>query len=386
MAAMFSNIRSGGSGSGNIVEFKAGKSTLEPGSAENMKKVVANPKKGLVYVKQSNDMLVHFCWKDRETGEVSDDLIIFPGDTEFKQVNGCPDGKVYMLKFKSSKEMRLYWLQDGNPDADKDLVKKVNDALNKPPSSRPVGRGTSSDRLQAGGGFPASLGEDFGGPLGGLDQSQLISLIQSLQGNNSNESLQASGTLNAGSETDVDASMGTVTNQLPINAPPVFTNALGPSTQGNSITPNDLTNMLKNLKSTTQGPTRVNVSLSEQLSTQPVVDTAQANRERLTPHLPETENAPEKELTETIRAVPFKQAVDTLGHALQTGQLGPVLSQFGLNEQTINSAAQGDLRGFAKNLTIAEGGPLPLGEDTDDSTKEPEAKRNRPDMEDMDMD
>lgn len=57
-----------------------------------------------------------------------------------------------------------------------------------------------------------------------------------------------------------------------------------------------------------------------------------------------------------ILTVLYFQAADTLGHALQTGQLGPVVAQFGMDEATVGSANQGDIRGFAANLTKAEGG------------------------------
>ncbi|KAK6029894.1 hypothetical protein OSTOST_03987 [Ostertagia ostertagi] len=112
--------------------------------------VVADKTKGQVFIKQSNDQLMHFCWKNRETGAVVDDLIIFPGDTEFKEVKGCPDGK-------------------------------VNDALNKPPTTRATARGGSSERT-TGGLSTANLaglsGSEELGALGGLDQQQLMQLLQ----------------------------------------------------------------------------------------------------------------------------------------------------------------------------------------------------------------
>lgn len=60
----------GGAGDGrreprSLVEFRAGKMTLNNGT------VTADTRKGLVYMKTS-DSLLHFCWKDRQTGEVAD--------------------------------------------------------------------------------------------------------------------------------------------------------------------------------------------------------------------------------------------------------------------------------------------------------------------------
>lgn len=50
----------------NLVEFKAGKMTMKG------KMVHPDKRKGLVYVYQSEDSLMHFCWKDRTSGTVED--------------------------------------------------------------------------------------------------------------------------------------------------------------------------------------------------------------------------------------------------------------------------------------------------------------------------
>lgn len=50
----------------NLVEFKAGKMTMKG------KMVHPDKRKGLLYVLQSDDSLMHFCWKDRTSGTVED--------------------------------------------------------------------------------------------------------------------------------------------------------------------------------------------------------------------------------------------------------------------------------------------------------------------------
>ena len=64
--ALFGNAAATRSQSKNLVEFKAGKMHLR----ERM--VHPDKRKGLVYIYQSDDSLMHFCWKDRTKGTVED--------------------------------------------------------------------------------------------------------------------------------------------------------------------------------------------------------------------------------------------------------------------------------------------------------------------------
>lgn len=90
---LFGNLSTGNPK--HLVEFRAGKMVMK---ANNM--VHPETRKGLVYVHQTDDSLIHFCWKERASSTAEDDLIIFPDDAEFKRVPQCTTGRVYVLKFK----------------------------------------------------------------------------------------------------------------------------------------------------------------------------------------------------------------------------------------------------------------------------------------------
>ena len=65
--ALFGSSATGSrSASKNLVEFKAGKMELKGTT------VSPDKRKGLVYLHQSDDSLMHFCWKDRTSGTVVD--------------------------------------------------------------------------------------------------------------------------------------------------------------------------------------------------------------------------------------------------------------------------------------------------------------------------
>ncbi|KIK82199.1 hypothetical protein PAXRUDRAFT_725801 [Paxillus rubicundulus Ve08.2h10] len=90
-----------------LLAFKAGRATRRAGT--NF--VDASPTKGAIILSNSEDGLLRFVWKDRTTGNVEEDLILFPGDATFEKVSQAPGGRVYVLKFESSNQRHFFWLQ-----------------------------------------------------------------------------------------------------------------------------------------------------------------------------------------------------------------------------------------------------------------------------------
>uniref|UniRef100_A0A3P9Q725 ADRM1 26S proteasome ubiquitin receptor n=1 Tax=Poecilia reticulata TaxID=8081 RepID=A0A3P9Q725_POERE len=167
--ALFPSLVSGSRGSSSkyLVEFRAGKMSLKGNT------VTPDKRKGLVYIQQSDDSLIHFCWKDRTSGNVDDDLIIFPDDCEFKRVNQCTTGRVYVLKFKAGSKRLFFWMQEPKTDKDEEFCRKVNEFLNNPPiPGAPGSGGGSGHELSA-------LGGEGGlqNLLGNMSHNQLMQLI-----------------------------------------------------------------------------------------------------------------------------------------------------------------------------------------------------------------
>uniref|UniRef100_A0A673LQ87 Adhesion regulating molecule 1 n=1 Tax=Sinocyclocheilus rhinocerous TaxID=307959 RepID=A0A673LQ87_9TELE len=167
--ALFPSLVSGSRSSSSkyLVEFRAGKMTLK-GST-----VTPDKRKGTVYIQQTDDSLIHFCWKDRTSGNVEDDLIIFPDDCEFKRVNQCTTGRVYVLKFKAGSKRLFFWMQEPKTDKDEEYCRKVNEYLNNPPMPGALGSGGGSGHELS------ALGGEGGlqSLLGNMSHNQLMQLI-----------------------------------------------------------------------------------------------------------------------------------------------------------------------------------------------------------------
>ena len=74
-----------------------------------------------------------------------------------------------------------------------------------------------------------------------------------------------------------------------------------------------------------------------------------AVREQVEAHLP-----PTSEGLDTVLTSPqFQQALGTFNSALQSGQLGPLMDQFGLGRQVATAATTGGRGGFLNNTVWA---------------------------------
>ncbi|KAI4690028.1 uncharacterized protein J4E84_004209 [Alternaria hordeiaustralica] len=107
-----------------LITFKAGQCELTRGEG-NQQTVKPVPTPGYVYLYQGEDEFVHFCWRprDRSLDQSDLDLIMIPGDGSFQPYTGKDsiddpenirsptDGRIFVLKFSSSSQRYLFWLQ-----------------------------------------------------------------------------------------------------------------------------------------------------------------------------------------------------------------------------------------------------------------------------------
>ncbi|CAH0727402.1 unnamed protein product, partial [Brenthis ino] len=338
-------------------------------------------RKGLLYVYQGEDSLMHFCWKDRTTGEVEDDLLIFPDDCEFVRVNECTTGRVYVLKFKSFSKKYFFWMQEPKTDKDDDYCRRINEALNNPPTSG--GRG--------GGGSGGQDGE-LQNLLNNMSQQQLMQLfggvgqiggLSSLLGTMGNNSSGTTGTRpsgNSGSSSRGGSAPRTTSAEAartparpryapaPTATPPNTATAAAPGAPGaagGQIFLSDLQRYFSGLgnapaegECAAGGSAAPRVDLGAALAAPEVVSTASEppHAQRLAPHLPQA---------------PQDDAANQFSSALTSGQMGPVMSQFGLPSEVTSAANTGDMQAFFKALESASSG-------SDASKSQDDKKKDKP--------
>ncbi|CAH2303156.1 proteasomal ubiquitin receptor ADRM1 isoform X1 [Pelobates cultripes] len=402
--ALFPSLVPGSRGSTSkyLVEFRAGKMSLK-GST-----VTPDKRKGLVYIQQTDDSLIHFCWKDRTSGNVDDDLIIFPDDCEFKKVTQCTTGRVFVLKFKAGSKRLFFWMQEPKTDKDEENCRKVNEYLNNPPMPGALGgSGSGGHELSALGGEgglqsllgnmshnqlmqligPTGLG-GLGG-LGALTGPGLASLLGSGGPTTSSSSSSSSRSQSAAvtpSSTTSSTRTATAAPVTPAAVPaatpsPAVSSGNGASAAASPTQPiqlSDLQNILATMNVPATGEDGQRVDLATVLTPEimaPILANAEV-QERLMPYLPSGESLPQtaEEIQNTLTSPQFQQALSMFSAALASGQLGPLMSQFGLPAEAVDAANKGDIEAFAKAMQSSS------------SQKERDSKEKKEEEEDMSLD
>lgn len=393
--ALFPSLSSGSRSSSSkyLVEFRAGKMSLK-GST-----VTPDKRKGQVYIQQTDDSLIHFCWKDRTSGNVEDDLIIFPDDCEFKKVNQCTTGRVFVLKFKAGSKRLFFWMQEPKTDKDDEYCRKVNEFLNNPPMPGALGSGGSgSHELSALGGEgglqsllgnmshnqlmqligPTGLG-GLGG-LGALAGPGLASLLGSggtgtSSSTSSSRSQSAAATPSSGSggARSSSSAQATTTPVTPAPFAPAATSPTVTPTTPAAQTPaapmsvasptqpiqlSDLQSILATMNVPNAAASGQGVDLASVLTPEvmaPILSNPEV-QERLLPYLPSGESLPQSaaEIQNTLTSPQFQQAMSMFSSALASGQLGPLMNQFGLPSEAVDAANKGDVEAFAKAMEGAD--------------------------------
>nr|Q6GN67.2 RecName: Full=Proteasomal ubiquitin receptor ADRM1-A; AltName: Full=Oocyte membrane protein [Xenopus laevis]AAH73651.2 Xoom protein [Xenopus laevis]AAI23106.1 Xoom protein [Xenopus laevis] len=400
--ALFPSLVPGSRGSSSkyLVEFRAGKMSLK-GST-----VTPDKRKGLVYIQQTDDSLIHFCWKDRTSGSVEDDLIIFPDDCEFKRVSQCTTGRVYVLKFKAGSKRLFFWMQEPKTDKDEEYCRKLNEYLNNPPMPGALGgSGSGSHELSALGGEgglqsllgnmshnqlmqligPTGLG-GLGG-LGALTGPGLASLLGS--GGPTTSSSSSSSRSQSAAVTPSSTTSSTRTTSAPVAPAAAPATTPSPAVSSNDgaseatsptqpIQLSDLQNILATMNVPATGEGGQQVDLASVLTPEimaPILANAEV-QERLTPYLPSGESLPQTadEIQNTLTSPQFQQALGMFSAALASGQLGPLMSQFGLPADAVDAANKGDIEAFAKAMQSTS------------SQKERESSEKKEEEEDMSLD
>uniref|UniRef100_A0A5K3EUN3 RPN13_C domain-containing protein n=1 Tax=Mesocestoides corti TaxID=53468 RepID=A0A5K3EUN3_MESCO len=332
-----------------LLQFKAGKMSMKEDHS-----VQPDSRKGCAYLYQTTgDQSVHFCWFDRRTGLIEENFVLTPREAEFKRVPQCKSGRVYVLKLKEQQRRFFLWMQEPNASNDSQICETVNKFINSPPTP-PSASGTSRS---------SRMVDLFSGVRGlsNLSQSELLALLSMGVGLNSGLS----------SESDSSAQVlplptGGHPNASRVEAPTMHTasatsvpTVTAPSSeQPARLRLQDLHSILSSIETPAQQP---HIDLTLGFNSECVRDLVQedpATAERLAAHLPpidpeDRQLSPADNVLTNLRSPQFKSALKTFSEAFRSGQLGPAMSQFGLDQEATKAANSGDLEAFATALEMA---------------------------------
>jgi len=156
-----------GSGNTTLLEFKAGICSAAP-QGDGKFRIEADERKGRISLVSGTDGAIHLYFKLRPSGEVVEDILVFPNNQTFSKVDtGRSGDRVYLLQFKRSTRRFFFWMQGSNSADDETNCRKLNEYMDNP--------------------FPGLFGAGGAGGAGGGDGSQgdLMRILQGFGGDGS---------------------------------------------------------------------------------------------------------------------------------------------------------------------------------------------------------
>ncbi|CAO3632186.1 unnamed protein product [Cunninghamella blakesleeana] len=327
-----------------LVQFNAGRCIREG----NLLK--PDIRKGMIYMEKGDDQLLHFFWKERKTNSAPEvDYIIFPDEAELVRVPECTTGRVIQLKFKSSNERHFYWMQKRDDSEDDELIERVNHFINNPSSMDDGMDLDSADQS-----IDMDLMQRLMGSAeqGDFNEDNLRELIQASQSNmehrdSEQDTIMNDTTSNGTNEqsTTTQATVASSTNTIQTDVNTQLQSESSTNDQPSSSQPPSSTNVnpeyldqLRSMLAGIQPQGRSSIQLGDVLNNKTLTKLLDDSSvcESFYSLLPDGSEHSPYEVRQVIKSPQFQQSLRSLSTALQSGQLGPLITQFGLDPSAGN--------------------------------------------------
>jgi len=333
-------------GRSSIFEMQAGKATLAGTT------VSADPRKGIMALRKSEDGLMHLTWKDRTNQTVEDDLIIFQGDATIRHLPQCKDGYVMLLEFTQTKRKLFFWSQERRKKGldfskaednakEKELLDKANRALNGTPEPAPAAAtgfgGLTHSELMAmlSGGIAApaaAAAPDAAAPAPSSAPSPGAAPTAAPAVAPSSTPAAAASTPVAGTPAFSSDAISSILGNLSTPAPSA--NAPAASAPGAPQQPASAPFSAANLSNILAAVQQQNqpVPLSDVLSAAAERGAVDPSMEgRLSEHLPMPTTGSGESVAGTLNTPQVQQAANAFTEALNNGSAGGLIAEMGLN-------------------------------------------------------
>lgn len=154
-----------------LLSFKAGRMDYNPST----RMVTAVDKRGKIKIDRDDMGIMHFQWINRMNKQMKLDLMLFPSTMDWRRVDDCKDGRVYVLIDKNSKNKHFFWMQEPKEEGDEEIVKKMKLAVEgKDPSRDPEPAAAAA--ASSGATAPAT-GAQAAAPSAADNQAQLLQMF-----------------------------------------------------------------------------------------------------------------------------------------------------------------------------------------------------------------